>query len=225
MIRKRNSDVLLENLDLDGKRVLDVGSGDGAMARLMAQQGARVVGIECSPRQLAKARAAERVADEAFVAGVAEQMPAADGSVDIVVFFNSLHHVPMAAQELALVEAARVLKPDGLLYVSEPVAAGEYFELVRPVDDETTVRAHAYEVVLRALAFTPVREITYIHTVRHRDFEGFRDRIVSANAEREQAFAAQDAELRRMFHESGAADGGTGRSFEQPMRVNLLRRI
>ncbi len=222
MMRKRNSDVLLEILDLAGKRVIDVGSGDGALSRLMAEHGARVIGIECSPRQLAKARAARRVADEAFVAGVAEHMPAADASADIVVFFNSLHHVPVAAQKQALAEAARVLTPDGLLYVSEPVAAGPYFELVRPVDDETAVRAHAYEVVRRAVGFTPVREITYVHTIRHRDFEAFRERIISANAEREQIFATKDAELRRMFVELGT-DGPDGRTFDQPMRVNLLR--
>lgn len=154
---------------------------------------------------------------------VAEELSAADSSVDIVVFFNSLHHVPLAGQERALAEAARVLKPGGLLYISEPVAAGSFFELVKPVDDETKVRAHAYDVLKAAAGFDHEREITYVHTVRHRDFEAFRERVISANAEREAIFAERDALLRRLYEELGTP-GEDGLSFDQPTRVNLLRR-
>ncbi len=225
MMRKRNSDVLVETLELAGKRVIDVGCGDGGLVRLMARQGAQVLGVECSPRQLAKAQAAEKVADERIVEGVAQELPAADASVDVVVFFNSLHHVPVEAQATALREAARVLAPGGLLYVCEPVAEGAFFELMRPVDDETAVRAQALAAVKAAAQgdFAQQREFQYVHTIRHRDFDSFRERIVAANAERERLFDAMDADLRRRFAELGEA-GPEGVSFEQPMRVNLLRR-
>lgn len=226
MERKRNSDVLLASLELAGKRVIDIGSGDGGLTRLMTKHGAHVVGVECSAAQLAAARAAKPVADETFVEGVAERMPAEDASVDIVVFFNSLHHVPMAGQETAIAEAARVLKTGGLLYVSEPVAAGSYFELVKPVDDETAVRASAYAVLQAASrqGFMQVEELTYVHEVRHADFEAFRSRIVAANAERAALMDGMETELRRLFDELGTAVDG-GRCFDQPTRVNLLRKV
>lgn len=225
MQRRRNPDVLIETVALAGKTVVDVGCGDGNMTRLMARHGAHVLGVECSVRQLAKARAAQPVSDERIVEGVAQALPAEDASADVVVFFNSLHHVPADATDQALAEAARVLKAGGLLYVSEPVAEGPHFELVRPVDDETAVRAHAHAAVRSADRFglVPEREFFYLHTVRYTSFDGVRERVVSANSEREARFAALEADLRRRYAELGRAEGEE-MCFDQPMRVNLLRK-
>lgn len=225
MQRRRNSDVLVELVPLKDRRVIDVGSGDGALTRLMAKHGAHVLGLETSERQLAKALAGPQVADEAFAEGEAQDLPAHDGTVDVVVFFNSLHHVPVEDMDRALAEAARVLKPDGLLYVSEPVAEGPFFELCQPVDDETFVRAKALEAIRGAGRFGLVeeRELTYIHTVVMADYQAFADRIVSANAEREATVAAMEARLREAFARIGTPTAN-GFSFDQPSRVNLLRK-
>lgn len=225
MRHRHHADVIAGMVPLAGRRVLDVGCGDGNMTRVMTRLGARVTGIECGQRQLAKARAAQPVGGEVYVEGVAQALPAADGSVDLVVFFNSLHHVPGEAQPAAMTEAARVLKPGGAVYVSEPMAEGSFFALTRLVDDETEVRAHAYAVIGGCARFGLVmeREERYIHTVRQRDFASFRDRIVSANPEREAAFEAHAAELDGEFRRL-ARHGGDGFSFEQPIRANLLRK-
>ena len=216
---------MLETLSLGGRRVIDVGCGDGVWTRFMAAQGAVVTGVECSPRQLAKARAAAPVPGATIVEGVAEALPAGDGSADIVTFMNSLHHVPVAVHERAMAEAARTLMPGGWLYAAEPVAEGTHFEAVRPIDDETAVRAQAL-VTLRSAerhGLVMEREVFYLHTVVHRDFETFRERIVSANAERERLFLDQDAAMRALFARlARPCDGGY--AFDQPMRVNLLAR-
>ncbi len=226
MERKRNAEVLLETLPLAGARVIDVGCGDGALSRLMARNGAAtVLGVECSSNQLGRARAAEAVAGVHYVEGVGQSLPAADGTTDIVVFFNSLHHIPVPDQDTALAEAARVLRPGGLVYVCEPVAEGAFFEAVRPVDDETEVRAAAYAAIAAARrhGLAAEAERGYIHTVRHRDFDAFRERICSANEERRRIFAERDGELRALFERlSTPCDGG--HCFDQPMRVNLLRK-
>lgn len=223
MDRRNNADVIVETLALDGKRVIDVGCGDGHLARHMAKFGARVLGVECSPRQLAKARAAEPARGVEIVEGVGQALPAASGDADYVVFFNSLHHVPAAVMNKALEEAARVLRPGGRVYVSEPIAEGRFFETCRPVDDETEVRALAYNALRTCPALKPVQEFRYLHTVRMRTFDAFRDRIISANSEREARFDAMKDELRALFEANGSrADEGW--SFDQPMRVNLLDR-
>ncbi|MBF0375732.1 MAG: methyltransferase domain-containing protein [Alphaproteobacteria bacterium] len=222
---RHHADVIAELVPLSGKRVLDVGCGDGNMTRLMTRLGAKVTGVECGARQIAKARAAQPVGDERYVNGVAQALPAEDASVDVVVFFNSLHHVPNEAQPAGLIEAARVLKPGGVVYVSEPMAQGSFFALCRLVDDETGVRAHAYATLRDCARFglTMEREETYIHTVRQRDFASFKDRIVSANPERETLFDAHAADLEAEFRRL-AQSGEGGFSFEQPIRVNLLRK-
>lgn len=224
MQRRRNADVIVETLDLEGKRVVDVGCGDGHLTRLMAKHGAHVLGVECSPRQLAKAWKADKVADERIVEGVGQALPAEDASADIVVFFNSLHHIPLEHMLQALAEAHRVLVPGGLVYVSEPVADGKFFETCRPVDDETQVRAQALAALRQAQGFQMKDEILYLHTVSLKSYEAFHDRIVSANHEREERFAAMDEQMRALYAANGRPNGEGGMEFDQPMRVNLLVR-
>ena len=224
MQRRRNADVIVETLDLDGKRVVDVGCGDGHLTRLMARNGASVLGVECSPRQLAKAWAADKVADERVVEGVGQDLPAEDGSADIVVFFNSLHHIPPEHMGTALAEAARVLTPGGLVYVSEPIAEGKFFETCRPIDDETRVRALAASALRAAPGLEMADEFTYLHNVAMKSYEAFRDRIVSANHEREEKFAVLDGEMRALYAANGRPNGEGGMEFDQPMRVNILRK-
>lgn len=226
MDRRRNQDVIVETIAPAGKRVIDVGCGDGGLARHLARHGATVLGVECSPRQLAKARAAEAVDGVTIVEGVGQALPAPDSSADLVVFFNSLHHVPREYMRAALAEAARVLVPGGRIYVSEPVAEGDFFEAVRPIDDETEVRAQAQAEIRRAgeLGLAGEAEFGYVHTVQMRSYEAFRERIISANAEREERFLRLDAEMRPRFERLARRNAEGGYDFDQPMRVNLLRK-
>lgn len=225
MERRHNWDVIVSTLAPQGKRVVDVGCGDGALTRRLAREGAQVIGVECSAAQLAKARAAKAVDGAQVVEGVGQALPVADASADWVVFFNSFHHIPGEVMERALAEAARVLVPGGMVYVSEPVAEGEFFTLCRAVDDETAVRARALAAVRAARGFEAVDELHYLHTVSLADFAAFHDRIVSANTEREAIFATQQDRLRPLFDALGRANADGGRDFDQPMRVNLLRKV
>lgn len=223
---RTNRDVLVERLAPQGKTLVDIGCGDGRLARVLREEGAvRVTGIECSPRQLAKAAALPPMDGVEVVEGVAEALPLADGSVDGAVFFNSLHHVPAVQMDTAMAEAARVLKPGGLCVVVEPVAEGPFFQLCRPVDDETEVRRLAQAAIHDAHrhGLRVVAEDHYVHVVKLRDFESFRDRIVSANVERDARFAAMDTELREAFVRLSARDGDAY-TFDQPGLTVVLQR-
>ncbi len=113
--RRDNGDAVAENLDLAGTRSLDVGCGDGGLARMMTRCGATVTGLECTPRQLETALAAAPAGDGAYGGGVGEDLPFDDASMDAVVFFNSLQHVAVEAQAAALGEAARLVGPAGVV--------------------------------------------------------------------------------------------------------------
>ncbi len=207
-----------------GLLAVDVGCGDGGMTRHLAAMGARAVGVEVDDRQLVRARAVTPAAGESYRVGRAEALPFADGEVGALLYFNSLHHVPEAAMALALAEAARVLAPKGLLVVVEPLAEGLYFETLRPLEDETGIRAAA----LAALGAAPPElsagaESFYLNTVRFRDVAQFLAAIVAPDPARVARLPAVEGELRRRFTTHGRVTAG-GVEFDQPMRLNTFSR-
>ena len=221
---QRNDEVLREYLPLVGRRVLDVGCGDGALVRLMARDGALVVGADCNPAQIAKAAAQPATEGGTYVMAAGERLPFPDRAFDAVVIFNALHHIPLEAQGAALAEAARVLKPVGRAYIAEPLAQGSNFELVRLVDDETEVRAAAYRTIRAAVVqglFREQQETFYIHSVIEKDFDSFVERVIRIDPMRKPAVERHAGELRELFRRLGRPDP-KGMAFDQPMRVNLL---
>ncbi|TCS60930.1 class I SAM-dependent methyltransferase [Varunaivibrio sulfuroxidans] len=225
MKKRQNAEILPELIELKDQKVADIGSGDGAIARLMTRHGAKVFGIECNPEQLRKAREATPAGTEEYFEGVAEKLPFSDASLDIVVLFNSLHHVDIDQQDKALGEAARVLKAGGIAYICEPVAEGTHFEMMQPVHDETVVRAHALEAIKAAprQGFSEQQEITYVNIVTYADFEQFRERILRINPHKADDFTNMAADLKKSFERLGVKTDA-GWTFDQPMRVNLLKK-
>lgn len=125
---RKHSEVIRELLPMRGKTILDIGCGDGALTRLFAREGAQATGIDINETQLARARAAEPVPGATYEVGRGEALAVPDASVDAVVYMNSLHHVPQEKIAAALDEAARVLKPGGILLAIEPLPEGAHFE-------------------------------------------------------------------------------------------------
>ena len=92
-----------------GTRLLDVASGPGYVAAAAAARGAHATGIDFSAPMVAHARAGNPGVE--FQVSDAEAIPFPDGTFDAVVMtFGMLH---LARPEIAMVEAARLLKPRG----------------------------------------------------------------------------------------------------------------
>jgi SAM-dependent methyltransferase len=210
-----------------GKDIVDIGCGGGALVRELTACGARVVGVEVSAQQLAAAVAQDDGNGARYVVGEAQRLPLDDAGADLAVFMRTLHHVPEPSMLEALREARRVLRPDGLVYVAEPLTEGDFFELVSLVEDELEVRRAAQDVLTRALAAGLERVTTIDYDVRVciRDLAMLRKRIVSVDPQRAEAFDARLAELSDAFGRLGEpGDDDGGRCFVQPMRADVLRR-
>ena len=99
--------------------VADLGSGEGALTLLLARYVAKVTAVDASPEmlRLVEEKAAEAdLSDRVTVAeGDIESIPLPDASVDAAFLSQSLHHAARPVQALA--EAARILKPGGVLIV------------------------------------------------------------------------------------------------------------
>ncbi|MFI2432287.1 class I SAM-dependent methyltransferase [Streptomyces sp. NPDC018693] len=108
----------LAKLDVDGRRVLEIGLGQGSEAELLIRRGARWTGVDLT--ETAVHRTGTRLAvrglpfDDLRQASVLD-LPFPDRSFDVVFSHGVLHHVPDIHR--AQREIHRVLKPDGELVV------------------------------------------------------------------------------------------------------------
>lgn len=105
--------------DVTDCRVLDIGCGDGFLAVTLGQRGANVVGLDASQSMLeaARKRASDQETDVVLSLGLAERLPFADQSFDVVVAVTILCFVAEAEQTFA--EIGRVLRPGGRLVIGE----------------------------------------------------------------------------------------------------------
>jgi len=136
-------------------RVLDIGCGTGLAARAVARRddfSGHVTGVDLSPYLVAAARrlaTEEKLAEHLeFLAGDARTLNFVDGSFDAVIAHTLLSHVedPLAV----LMEAARVVRPGGMVGVFD----GDYASLT--FDHADPVKGKAYdEALISALVTNP----------------------------------------------------------------------
>ena len=101
-------------------RVLDVGTGEGQLARVAANGGAElVVGVDPTWGQLTVAR--ERAGGPVYARGAAAQLPLRSGTFDAAVACLVFEHIEDYAEAIA--EVARALRPGGrfLFFLNHPL--------------------------------------------------------------------------------------------------------
>ncbi len=118
---KKNIEVINEFVSLDGKFVIDAGCGSMIFSEQVAEAGAQVLAIDPDPLQAKINRETSPIPNIRFEETGADALSVDDHSVDGVFFSYSLHHIPAEIYPQVFGEVFRVLKPDGFLYVIEPI--------------------------------------------------------------------------------------------------------
>jgi ubiquinone/menaquinone biosynthesis C-methylase UbiE len=127
--RRLHADVMAAIERFRFTEVLDVGCGTGATlaAIIAAHPDVGAWGIDLSPEMIGVARG--RLGDGADVqVADAEHLPLSDGSVELVICVDSLHHYPDPAAALA--EMRRVTRPGGGLVLGEWRVAAPFRHLM-----------------------------------------------------------------------------------------------
>ncbi len=219
-------DLLQSLVDLEQhRRIVELGCGAAELSRKLLARFAtcEVTGLEVDERQHAKnlLNSAERLH---FIQAGAQAIPFAGEGFDLALMLKSLHHVPLDQMHQALSEIHRVLRPHGLLYVSEPVFSGALNEVMRLFHDEERVRAAAMRTVHEAVASGAWEQLTerfFDMPVHFQDFADFERRMVGVTYLNHRLDAPSLAAVRSRFEPHMTE---TGASFVRPMRVNLLRK-
>ena len=208
-------------------RIIELGCGAAKMARDLLQRhpGCHVTGLEVDKIQHGRnlAQPQERLT---FVEAGAQSIPFPDATFDLALMLKSLHHVPLPLMAQALDEVARVLRPGGHLYVSEPIYDGAMNEVIRIYNDEGQVRRAAQEAVDAALAgsgrWEAAAERRFAMPVNFRDFNDYEQRMMRPTYADHRLDDAKLARARAAFEFHG---GVRGVAFVRPMHVRLLRRL
>ena len=101
-----------------GKVVLDIACGEGYGSAVLAGAAARVYGVDIALDAIAHAKAKYQRPNVKFLSGRCADIPLADGTVDLVVSFETIEH--HTEHEEMFAEIKRVLRPGGLMIMSSP---------------------------------------------------------------------------------------------------------
>ncbi|MGA9572558.1 MAG: class I SAM-dependent methyltransferase [Lysobacterales bacterium] len=220
------ADIYNRLLVLDNKHILELGCGTAQKTRDIANSGfnRRITALEVDEVAHRNNLQTPDLPNVEFVLAGAQDIPLGDGSVDIVLMFKSLHHVPVASMADALSEIWRVLKPGGFAYISEPVYAGDFNRILSLFNDEKDVREAAFNAIQKAVdegLFRLVEEIFFNTPRRFKDYAEFENTVINASHSNYRLDSALHARVRQAF---GKHLGEQGAQFLTPTRVDLLQR-
>lgn len=220
--------VMQDMLSMDSlNHILELGCGNARLAQelLTRYPNCRYIGMEVDERQHALNVTTPQVG-MTFLIGGAQAIDLPDQCCDLVLMLKSLHHVPIPEMDKALQEISRVLRPDGHLYVSEPVYAGALNDVVRLYNDEGVVRAAAQAALDRALAaresiWRQVAERRFEMPVHFKNFNDFELRMMRPTYADHRLDETKIEQVRTTFLPHCGTDGA---HFTRPMHVRLFQR-
>lgn len=105
---------------VEGKSVLDAACGEGYGSNLLAELASTVVGIDIDASTIENAKEKYVRENLKYMNSSIENLPFPDKSMDVVVSFETIEHVPETVQNSFIKEISRVLKDDGILIMSTP---------------------------------------------------------------------------------------------------------
>jgi len=213
-------------LSLDNKHILELGCGTAEITRNIATSGTNrnITALEVDEIAHANNLQITDLPNVTFALAGAQEIPLENDSIDVVFMFKSLHHVPIELMETSMREIRRVLKPGGMAYISEPVFAGEFNQVLRLFHDEQKVREAAFSTVQKMVNegfFSLVEETFFNVPVRYENFAEFEHHTINATHSHHRLDEKLYALVKQRFEQHVGDDGA---HFLAPIRVDLLQK-
>jgi demethylmenaquinone methyltransferase/2-methoxy-6-polyprenyl-1,4-benzoquinol methylase/phosphoethanolamine N-methyltransferase len=181
-LRRTHGTVINLALPIESEKVLDVCCGTGSLALALKESiGVRgsVHGIDASPEMIDMARhkALKAGMDVNFRIGLAQALPFADKTFDLVVSQLAMHHLPGDLKVRAFGEMYRVLKPKGRCVIIdfEPPKAILWSYLARLFHGHVMMQTNVghYRAMMESVGFKDIE----VGQTRHRMLAFIRGRV------------------------------------------------
>lgn len=213
-------------LSLDNKNILELGCGKAELTRQIATHGQnrRVTATEVDEIQHQQNLQIKDLPNVTFIAAGSQAIPVANDSFDCVLMFKSLHHVPTDLMDTAMSEVARVLKPGGVAYVSEPIFAGDFNEVLRLFHDEQEVRQLAFDAIKTAVEkgqFNLITQAFFNTPMVFQDFSEFERNVINVSHSNHQLAPELLHQVKTKFIQNRVQESYP---FLLPIRVDLLQK-
>ena len=222
-----NEDYLIETLNLNNKTILELGCGAASKTINIASTGFNRKIIACEVDKIQHQKNLQKSYENIeFKLCGAEDIHLEEESVDMVFMFKSFHHVPINLMPKALSEIKRVLKPNGLAYISEPLFTGELSDMIAMFHNEELVRSEAFNAIKKAVEneeFKLFQEIFFYSLDTYRDFEEFKSRHMSATFNNYNITKELEKEVEKKFNQYAQKNNPI--TFKKPFRVDILQKI
>jgi ubiquinone/menaquinone biosynthesis C-methylase UbiE len=220
------SEIYNDLLALDGKHILELGCGSAEITRDIATSGAdrKITAFEVDEIAHDKNLQITDLPNVTFGLSGAQEIPLEDESVDVVFMFKSLHHVPLELMEPSMREIRRVLKQGGQAYISEPVFAGDFNDILRLFHDEQKVREAAFNTVKKAVNegwFSLLEERFFNAPRKFENFAEFENNTINATHSNHTLDEKLYNLIKQRFEQYIGDDGA---QFLIPVRVDLLQK-
>ena len=220
------SDIYNQLLSLDDKLFVELGCGSADITRNIATagKGRKITALEVDEIAHQKNLQITDLPNVSFGLSGAQDIPLDDESVDVVFMFKSLHHVPLELMDQSLLEVRRVLKPGGFAYISEPIFAGEFNEILRLFHDEQKVREAAFQAVKRAVddgLFILAEQVFFNTSMKYQSFAEFENNVINATHSDHALDKALYDLVKQRFEQHMGNDAA---HFLTPIRVDLLQK-
>jgi len=213
-------------LPLRSARIVELGCGTAVHTRKIAESNkpSSILACEIDSIQHQKNLKITDLPLVTFCHAGAQEIPVAEGSTDIVMMFKSLHHVPVQDMDRVMMEIRRILRPGGLAYISEPVFAGDFNEILRLFHNEQEVREAAFLAIKRAVeqGLLTLEGQYFFNTPRKfADFSEFEKRIIQVSHTSHSLSPDLHRKVQEQFERFMTSEGAL---FTIPIRVDLLQR-
>lgn len=170
-IAQKYTDAYAENDDMDskylqeflkrinGKKILDMGCGTGVNTQYIAGYDLNVIGVDASEGMLKVAH--KNFPNLTFVKSDILNTPFEDNSFDGIVLAYVINHFSMDGLEMLRHEIDRVLKDNGILFISAHI--GDREELVKdPLDDKIEIYYNFLNIEILDKVFSKYKREYYI---------------------------------------------------------------